>query len=123
MRLKGSDFFAGITFPVDESHCSLILGGWGGTVVGLSSINGLDASENQTSQSIPFESDRWYAVRIRVTPSALEAWLDGRPIIEQELKGRKIEVRLEMEPSRPLGIASFRTMSALRNIQLRRLQP
>ena len=59
MRAGGSDFFAGITFPVDKSFCSLILGGWGGNVVGLSSINDLDASENSTSQSMVFEKERW----------------------------------------------------------------
>ena len=31
MRVEGRDFFAGVTFPVDDSFCSLILGGWGGT--------------------------------------------------------------------------------------------
>ncbi len=61
MRVDGRDFFAGITFPVADSYCSLILGGWGGTVVGLSSINGQDASENDTSQSVTFESGRWYS--------------------------------------------------------------
>jgi len=121
MRLDGSDFFAGITFPVDDSHVSLILGGWGGTVVGLSSINGIDASENDTSQSIEFESNRWYDVRIRVTPAKIEAWLDGRQIIDQELKGRTVDTRIEVEPSQPLGIAAYRTRSALRNIRLRTL--
>src|SRR5918999_5730658 len=51
MRVEGSDFFAGVTFPVADSFCSLILGGWGGQVIGLSSIGGMDASENETSQS------------------------------------------------------------------------
>ena len=68
MRVEGSDFFAGVTFPVDDSFCSLILGGWGGSVVGLSSINGQDASENDTSQSIEFQNGRWYTARVRVTP-------------------------------------------------------
>lgn len=58
MRVEGRDFFAGVTFPVADSFCSLILGGWGGTVIGLSSINGMDASENETSQSMEFESGR-----------------------------------------------------------------
>jgi hypothetical protein len=121
MRVDGSDFFAGVTFPVADSFCSLILGGWGGSVVGLSSINGMDASENETSQSVRFESGRWYSIRIRVTPAAIEAWLDERQIINQSLKGNKISTRFEVEPSQPLGVASWRTKAALRDVRLRRL--
>ena len=120
MRVEGRDFFAGVTFPVDGSFCSLILGGWGGSVVGLSSINGQDASENDTSQSIEFQNGRWYSVRIRVTPAKIEAWLDDRQIITQDLKGNKIDIRIEMELSKPLGVASWKTKSALRDIRLRR---
>jgi hypothetical protein len=123
MRIEGSDFFAGITFPVADSFCSLILGGWGGSVVGLSSINYMDASENATSQSREFQSGKWYDVRIRVTPAAIEAWLDGRQIIEQELKGNVIDTRIEVEASKPLGVASYRTKAALKDIRLRRLSP
>jgi len=35
MRVSGSDFFCGLTFPVRDSFCSLIVGGWGGTLVGF----------------------------------------------------------------------------------------
>jgi hypothetical protein len=121
MRVEGRDFFAGVTFPVADSFCSLILGGWGGTVIGLSSINGMDASQNETSQSVDFESGRWYDIRIRVTPAKIEAWLDERQIISQDLKGNKIGTRVEVDPSRPLGVASWRTKSALRDVRLRRL--
>lgn len=121
MRVDGSDFFAGVTFPVDESFCSLILGGWGGSVVGLSSINSMDASENETSQSVEFQNGRWYTARIRVTPAKIEAWLDDRPIISQNLKDNRVSIRLEMELSKPLGISSWKTKSALRDIRLRRL--
>lgn len=121
MRVEGSDFFAGVTFPVADSFCSLILGGWGGTVVGLSSINGMDASENETSQSVQFESGRWYSIRIRVTPATIEAWLDERQIINQSLKGNTIGTRFEVEPSQPLGVASWQTKAALRDLRLRRL--
>jgi hypothetical protein len=120
-RVEGSDFFAGVTFPVDGSFCSLILGGWGGIVVGLSSVNGMDASQNETSQSVNFESGRWYNIRIRVTPAKIEAWLDERQIISQDLKGNRISTRLEVDPSRPLGVASWRTKSALRDFRLRRM--
>jgi hypothetical protein len=121
MRVEGRDFFAGVTFPVHDSFCSLILGGWGGSVVGLSNINGQDASENDTSQSIEFQNGRWYRARIRVTPEKIEAWLDDRQIINQTLKGNTIDIRFEMDLSRPLGVASWKTKSALRDIRLRRL--
>lgn len=120
-RMEGRDFFAGITFPVDDSFCSLILGGWGGNVVGLSSLNGMDASENSTSQSREFEMNRWYRVRIRVTPAKIESWLDDRHIIDVELKDNKIDTRIEVDPSKPLGIASWRTKAAIRDVRLRRL--
>jgi len=121
MRVEGRDFFAGITFPVGDSFCSLILGGWGGTVIGLSSVNGEDASQNQTSQSMDFEQGRWYNVRIRVTDATIETWLDDRQIIKQDLQGNKITIRMEMEPSLSLGIASYRTKSALRDLRMRKL--
>jgi 3-keto-disaccharide hydrolase len=121
MRVEGSDFFAGVTFPVADSYCSLIVGGWGGKVVGLSSIDGMDASENQTSQSADFESKRWYSIRIRVTPAKIETWLDDKQIINEDIKGKKIHTRFEMDPSKPFGIASWRTKAALRDLRLRRL--
>src|SRR5262249_39791253 len=45
MKVDGSDFFCGLTFPVGPDPCSFIVGGWGGGVVGLSSLDGMDASE------------------------------------------------------------------------------
>jgi 3-keto-disaccharide hydrolase len=120
-RVEGSDFFAGVTFPVGDAFCSLILGGWGGTVVGLSSIDGMDASENVTSQSVEFEPRRWYGVRIRVTPLKIDAWLDERQIVNIEIKSKRIHTREEMDVSKPLGIASWRTKSAVRDIRLKRL--
>ena len=54
-RVEGHDFFCGLTFPVGPDSCSLILGGWGGGLVGLSSIDGEDASSNQTTQYREFK--------------------------------------------------------------------
>ncbi|MEO8520598.1 MAG: DUF1080 domain-containing protein, partial [Acidobacteriota bacterium] len=75
-----------------------------------------------TSQSIDFESGRWYKVRIRVTPEKIEAWLDERQIVSQSIVGVTVSTRIEVEPSHPLGIASYRTKSALKDIRLRQLE-
>jgi len=121
-RVDGSDFFCGLTFPVKDDPCSLIIGGWGGGVCGLSSIDGLDASENSTTKYREFETGRWYTIRLRVTDAKIEAWIDKDQIVNQSLAGKKISIRSEVEASRPFGIASYRTLAALRNIRLRELK-
>ncbi len=118
-RVDGSDFFCGLTFPVKDDPCSLIIGGWGGGVCGLSSIDGLDASENSTTKYREFDTGRWYTIRLRVTDAKIEAWIDKEQIVDQKLAGKKISIRSEVEASRPFGIAAFRTQAALRNIRLR----
>lgn len=123
MRVEGSDFFCALTFPVGASPCSLILGGWGGGVVGLSSINGFDASENETTRYNEFKNGRWYRVRLRVTPAKIEAWLDDEPIVSVERENRTFTVRYEVDLSRPMGLASYQTTAAIRKIELRSLAP
>jgi hypothetical protein len=121
MRVDGSDFFCGLTFPVGDSPCSFIVGGWGGGVVGLSNLNGSDASENETTKYQEFESDRWYAIRVRVTENKIEAWIDKRQMVDVETEGMRISIRPEVELSRPLGISCYTTTAALRDIKIRRL--
>jgi hypothetical protein len=121
MRVNGSDFFCGLTFPVGDSPCSFIVGGWGGGVVGLSSIDGSDASENETTAYQEFESGRWYAVRVRVSKHKIEAWLDKKQMVDLSTKDRTISIRSEVELSRPLGISCYATTAALRDIKVRRL--
>lgn len=122
MRVEGSDFFCALTIPVGEDFCSLIVGGWGGTVVGISSLDGQDASENETTQFIKFDPNHWYRVRLRVTPEKIQAWLDEKKVIDVAIKGRKITMRYgEIELSKPFGIATYQTSAALREIKMRRL--
>jgi hypothetical protein len=120
-RVDGSDFFCGLTFPVKKDPCSLILGGWGGGVCGLSSIDGNDAHENATTSYHKFDNGRWYAVRLKVTDKKIEAWLDNEQIVDQDLTDHNISIRIEVEASRPFGFASYDTKAALRNIRLRLL--
>lgn len=121
MRVDGSDFFCGLTFCVGDDPCSFIVGGWGGGVIGLSSLDGSDASENETTGYREFEAGRWYKVRVKVTGDKIEAWLDDNQVVDVETKGKRISIRPEVELSRPLGISCFSTTAALRNIQVRSL--
>jgi hypothetical protein len=121
MRMDGNDFFCGLTFPVEESYCSFILGGWGGAVVGLSSIDGHDASENETTQYKRFESEQWYKIRLRVTPERIQAWIDDKVWVDQDIVGRKISTRSEVNLSKPFGISAYETRAALRKLQIRDL--
>jgi len=121
MRVEDNDFFCGLTFPVGKDPISLILGGWNGSVTGLSCLEGMDASENETTKSIEYENGRWYHVRVRVTKARITAWLDDEQIIAVDRKERQISIRMEVQPSVPLGIATWRTHGAAKNIRIRRL--
>lgn len=121
-RVLGTDFFCGLTLPYGDTAFTLIFGGWGGSLVGLSSINGDDASENETTKFLKFDQNRWYRIRARVTPKKIEAWLDDEQVVNVETEGKKIDMRPgEIELSKPFGLATFRTEAALRDIKLRRL--
>jgi hypothetical protein len=118
-RLAGHDFFCGLTFPVGQSPCTLIVGGWGGRVVGLSSIDGRDASENETGLMKNFTDNQWYAIRVRVTEQGIEAWIDQENVVDLKTAKHKLSIRSEVSPSQPFGIATWRTKAALRDIQRR----
>jgi len=117
-RVDGSDFFCGLTFPVGDSSASLILGGWGGSLCGISSLDGEDASHNDTRTFQRFENGVWYKVRMRVTSDRLQAWVDKKQIVDVKITGKKIDVREEIAASKPLGIASFQTTAEIRDIHL-----
>lgn len=119
-RVAGNDFFCGMTFPVGKSPCTLIVGGWGGATVGLSSIDGRDASENETTKIISFEKERWYHIRLIVTDESIKSWIDSVKVIDFTIGNKKLSIRPEVELSRPFGIASWTTTAAIRNIRLRR---
>lgn len=122
MRIAGNDFFCGLTFPVGKSPCSLIIGGWGGATVGLSSINGKDAAENETTSIRNFEKNRWYHISLVVTDNIIKSWIDSTKVIDFAIGDKKLSIRPEVELSRPFGIASWSTTAAIRNILLQRIE-
>ncbi|HCN29767.1 MAG TPA: DUF1080 domain-containing protein [Verrucomicrobiales bacterium] len=123
-RLQGVDFFCGLTFPVGKlDRCAtLILGGWGGSVTGISSIDDLDAANNSTGSYQRFDDDKWYSVRLRVTPENLSAWVDEKQVVDADINGRKVNLRPgPIEAYAPLSITTFTTMAAIRGVTLKKL--
>ena len=117
-RVSGNDFFCGMTFPVNDSFLTLVVGGWGGFVVGLSCLDGLDASENETSAMKNFENNRWYSIRLQVLQNIVKVWIDDINVINCDTQDRELSLRPEVLLSRPFGIASWYTRAALKNIKL-----
>jgi hypothetical protein len=120
-RADGNDFFCGLTFPVGQDPCSFIVGGWGGGVVGLSSIDGEDAAHNATTSFKEFKTGRWYAIRVRVSPERIVCFIDDEQVVDQPLKDRKLSIRDEVSSSKPLGIATYATTALVKNIRWRPL--
>jgi hypothetical protein len=121
-KVSGNDFFCGMTFPVDSSYCSLIVGGWGGPVVGLSTIDKEDGSNNETTTLKKFEKDTWYNIRLKVTPEKIEAWIDDEKLIDFETDGHEISIRPEVSLSRPFGICTWITTAHLRNVRIKKIE-
>ena len=121
-RVEGNDMFCGITFPYQDSHCSLIVGGWGGSTVGLSCVDGRDAARNDTKRLIKFTDDQWYQIRIQVTRDRIRCLIDDELIVDQPTTGREISIRDDCAASAPLGIFSFQTVADLADIRIRKLE-
>lgn len=120
-RVEGSDFFCALTFPVKEDACTLVVGGWGGGLVGLSCLDGEDAANNETTTFMAFTNKVWYDVRMRVTSTNLQAWINDERLVSVGTKDRKISIRWECEPCKPFGLATWSTTGAIRKIRVHRL--
>ncbi len=120
MRRAGGDFFASLTFPVGESFATLVTGGWGGDIVGVSSIDGWDASDNETRNYFTFETGKWYSMRVEVTPGRIRAWIGEERVVDLAIQGREIGLRRgDIGLSSPLGFASYNTTGAVRGVAYR----
>jgi len=117
-RVDGNDFFCGLTFPVDNEFCTLIVGGWGGALIGLSCIDGRDASDNETTGRMNFQDNRWYHIAIEVSNGKITAMIDDQVVVDFTKRNHRLSVRPEVQFNIPLGIATWRTTAAYKNIRL-----
>jgi len=122
-RIDGSDFFCGIVFPVNDAFCSFVAGGWGGSTIGLSSVDDIYAAENETGTYASFEDKTWYKFKLRVSDSAISAWIDDKQYVYLKTKDRKLSVHPAVEPGKPFGVSAFSTVAGIRDIQIRELTP
>ncbi len=121
-KLAGGDFFCGLTVPVRDSHCTFVVGGWGGGLVGISSIDGMDASENETMKVLYFETGKWFDIRFRVTADRLTAWIDNEQVADVDITDRRVSMRAgEIEIAKPFGISTYATTAQIKDIRLKQL--
>jgi len=128
-RTQGYDFFAACTFPVGDSFCTFINGGWGGGLTGLSNVDGVDASENQTAMYFHYRDSVWHRFRIQVTDSHVRVWIaplnrEGNweaeeLVINVDKNGRELSTRSEVDGYKPLGFTTWSTEGELREIKYR----
>ena len=93
-RVEGDDFFYCLTFPYRETHATFVLGGWGGSVCGISSIDFMDAMDNSTMTAREFVEGQWYKIRLVISDNRFQGFVDGDRIVNVGIKGRKIGMRL-----------------------------
>jgi len=123
-RIDGTDFFCAVTFPARSAkECvTLIVGGWGGGTVGISSIDGKDASENETTTLGKFETGVWYSIRLVRRGERIEVWINGDKMIDTDTTGKELSLRHgSISDCAPFGLATWQTSALIRNVRWRPL--
>jgi hypothetical protein len=125
MRTGGSDFFIGLTIPVESSYCTVIIGGWGGGLCGISSFDGNDAANNQWAEGLNLKENRWYTLTVRVTPGVIQIALD-KDLYTARIEYddvRRIGLRFgEIEKTIPLGLSTYETTAHWRNFTVKEIK-
>ncbi|MGL4594801.1 MAG: 3-keto-disaccharide hydrolase [Thermoguttaceae bacterium] len=131
-RTRGYDFFAALTFPVGDAFCTFVNGGWGGGTIGLSCVDGYDASENPTSSFYSFKDDQWYQFRLNVSDDNISVWIaeedkDGawkeKKVVDLDTKDVKLSLRNETNMYKPLGFSTWASEGTLRKMEYHHINP
>lgn len=125
MRVEGQDFFGAVTFPVRslKTCATLVNGGWGGGLVGISNIDEQSANENATRSEHRFVNGQWYRFRLEVHDEEIKGWLDGRLVINASIKARTISLRAgDIEQCAPFGVATYGTTGKVRGLVVEALR-
>ena len=124
-RVDGTDFFCAITFPArGADQCvTMVAGGWGGALVGISSIDEKDASDNETTMHHRFENGRWYQFRILCDGKRISTWIDGKQVINGSIEGKRLSLRPgPISVCAPFGLATWQTTGEIRGMRWRRMK-
>ena len=63
-----------------------------------------------------FDNGRWHDVALRVTSSSIEAWIDDECVVEVERGERRFTVYDQLRVTRPVGVFTWKTEGALKDI-------
>jgi len=120
LRKEGSDFFIALTLPVESNACTVVIGGWGGRLCGISSIDYMDASENVYSDGVSLSNNVWYTLCVRVTPKLLEVSLNDTlytaKVPYEKSSIFSLRPGSDIDKTLPFGLATFETQALWRNL-------
>ncbi|NQT87345.1 DUF1080 domain-containing protein, partial [bacterium] len=127
MRLGGTGHLVSVLFPIGTSHCELCIAGFSegaDTKNGLKLVDGRSADNNVTTRRFSVQDKRWYEVRLQVTTSAVGLWVDDVKKFDVSREEHQFSMAKNLSHGlRPLGIFTWYTHTAIRNVALRRLPP
>jgi hypothetical protein len=120
-RIMGNDFFCGLTIPIGDEFATVILGGWGGGLCGISCIDGADASLNETKSLRSFKRGEEYSLIVRVETGRIRAWVDHGLLFDLDSRESELSLRAEVLPSAPLGVSAYITTAEIGLVRWRSL--
>jgi len=120
-RAEGAHGFAAVTFPLGTTAATLIVGGGDGHSVWIDVVSPVGGGENPTKSPVRFQNGRWYAVRLRVTPERVQAWVDDRKVVDVTREGHTFGLSGFFAGSAPFGLSTVMTKGEFRNVQVRKL--